>query len=200
MARREVLISVDVEADGPIPGRYSMSSFGACVFATATRAQPSPVFEAVPVDEVTFYAELKPISDVFDPGAAAVAGLDRSRLITDGEEPSSAMSRFVSWVESARQRFGGTPVFVAWPVPYDWMWVYWYLIEFVGESPFGHSRALDAKAFFAGRAGSLLTDVGKRDVVKALEFSATRRHTHHALEDAQEQGELFQQLLPWFPT
>lgn len=83
MARREVLISVDVEADGPIPGRYSMSSFDACVFATATRAKPSPVFEAVPVDEVTFYAELKPISDVFDPGAVAVAGLDRSSLITD---------------------------------------------------------------------------------------------------------------------
>jgi hypothetical protein len=55
----DVFISVDIEADGPIPGDYSMSSLGAVV---------------VDSSEQTFYAEFRPISDRFDPKAAAVSG------------------------------------------------------------------------------------------------------------------------------
>jgi hypothetical protein len=35
---REVYISVDVEADGPVPGRYSLVSLGACVAAVLAAA------------------------------------------------------------------------------------------------------------------------------------------------------------------
>ena len=38
----------------------------------------------------------------------------------------------------------GKPVFVAYPVAYDFMFVNWYLMRFAGESPFSHS-ALDIK-------------------------------------------------------
>ena len=34
MASKDVYISVDIEADGPIPGRYSMLAFGLAVAAT----------------------------------------------------------------------------------------------------------------------------------------------------------------------
>lgn len=43
-------IMVDIEADGPIPGDYSMVSFGAVVVE--------------PGLERTFYGELRPISEV----------------------------------------------------------------------------------------------------------------------------------------
>jgi hypothetical protein len=48
-------IMVDVESDGPIPGDYSMISFGAIV------VEPSLVR--------TFYGRLKPISDKWIPEA-----------------------------------------------------------------------------------------------------------------------------------
>ena len=38
-------------------------------------------------DYLSFYRELKPISESFEPEAMRVNGLDRSRLITCGEEP-----------------------------------------------------------------------------------------------------------------
>jgi hypothetical protein len=77
--KREIFISVDIEADGPIPGDYSMSSLGACVVGDP---------------EMGFYSELKPISDKFVPEAMNVSGLDRSRLISDGTEPRVAMEQF----------------------------------------------------------------------------------------------------------
>ena len=52
------------------------------------------------------------------------------------------MTRYVSWIKS----LAGRPVFVAYPAGFDFLFVYWYLIRFVGESPFSHS-ALDLKSF-----------------------------------------------------
>src|SRR5690606_14342186 len=52
MAQREILFSVDVEADGPIPGPYSMSSLGACVFAVTT-ADKAGRMMVTPVDVET---------------------------------------------------------------------------------------------------------------------------------------------------
>ena len=53
-------IMTDIESDGPIPGDFSMISFG-----------------AVLVDQQldkTFYGKLKPISEKFIPEALAVSG------------------------------------------------------------------------------------------------------------------------------
>ena len=52
------------------------------------------------------------------------------------------MSRYVAWVKG----LPGRPVFVAYPAGFDFLFVYWYLIRFVGESPFSFS-ALDVKSY-----------------------------------------------------
>ena len=67
MAGPELYVAVDVEADGPIPGPYSMISLG-----MAVAGRP----------DLTFYTELRPISDAFVPQALAISGLDRDRLLT----------------------------------------------------------------------------------------------------------------------
>lgn len=53
-------IMVDIEADGPIPGDYSMICFGAIIVE--------------PELSRTFYGKLKPISEAFIPDALAVSG------------------------------------------------------------------------------------------------------------------------------
>ena len=50
---------MDTEADGPIPGPYSMVSLGAC----AAGSYDGATFTAIDPETHTFYAELKPISD-----------------------------------------------------------------------------------------------------------------------------------------
>ncbi|GGT49148.1 hypothetical protein GCM10010271_61690 [Streptomyces kurssanovii] len=184
--------SVDVEADGPIPGPYSMLSFGAAVAGR----QVADRYEPADPEKDTFYRELRPISEDFVPRALAVSGLDRERLAAEGNEPAAAMAAFGDWVREACEAHGGTqPVMCGYPASYDWTFLYWYLLRFTGASPFGHSGCLDMKTLYAVKARLPLRAVTKSAMPR--ELLSTRRHTHHALDDAIEQAELFSNLMVW---
>lgn len=186
----EVYFSVDIEADGPIPGPYSMISVGVAVAGVREES-----FTAIDPTRSTFYRELRPISDEYDPAALAVSGLERDALLRDGTDPAVAMADLVAWV---RKTAGGArPVVVAYPACYDWMFLYWYLVRFTGASPFGHSGCLDMKTLYATKARVALTGATKRAMPPGL--LSQRRHTHHALDDAVEQAELFANLVRWDP-
>ena len=86
----------------------------------------------------------------------------------------------------------GRPVFVGYPVAYDFMFVYWYLIRFTGESPFSHS-ALDIKTYAMALLKQPYRDSTKRYMPKR--WFDPIPHTHHALDDAIEQGALFCNML-----
>ncbi len=174
--KREVFISVDIETDGPIPGDYSISSLGACVIGTS---------------DLSFYMEFKPISDKFNPEAISISGLDRNQLIANGTDPTSAMQRFSDWLEKVSGT-DGSPVFVAFNATFDWMFVHWYFQHFIGRNPFGIS-GWDIKAYYAGVTKKRFwAETSKKRIDK--EFLSTRPHTHNALDDAQEQAEIFQRL------
>ncbi|OEJ93707.1 3'-5' exonuclease [Streptomyces thermolilacinus] len=187
--RASVYVSVDVEADGPIPGPYSMLSFGAAV---AGRQDADGYVAAAP-EAVTFYRELRPISAEFVPEALAVSGLDRERLLAEGAQPEAALREFTAWVREVSR--GGQPVMCGYPAAYDWTFLYWYLMRFTGESPFGHSGCLDMKTLYATKARLPLRAVAKRTMPAGL--LSRRPHTHHALDDAIEQAELFNNLMAW---
>ncbi len=194
--KKELLLSIDIEADGPIPGPYSLSSLGAYL-AGYRNADGSIVRFETTNDDNKFYAELKPISDNFIPEAAAVSGLDREHLIKNGETPEDAMERFVNWVNGLKETHGTNQiVFSAYPLGFDWMWTYWYIINFSGlQSPFGHSKHLDMKTEYSSRAKKLIADSVKARMPRKL-FSKLP-HTHNALDDAVEQGEFMMNLLSW---
>lgn len=194
---KDVYFSCDTETDGPIPGPYSMLSCGMCAFATFDG------IERVRLDPTvrTFYRELRPISDQFDPDRLSVAeagGLSRERLLAEGAEPREAMTTCAEWVRQVAAEFDGRPVFVGYPLGFDWMFTAWYLVAFsVTGSPFGHSSHLDLKSVYAVKADVPVSGTGKRLMPRRL--LSTRRHTHHALDDAVEQADLGANLLEWFP-
>ncbi|CAL9597894.1 3'-5' exonuclease [Streptomyces sp. enrichment culture] len=182
-------ISVDIEADGPIPGPYSMLSLGAAVAGV----QDAEGFTPADPERDTFYRELRPISEDFVPEALAVSGLDRERLRAEGAEPAVALAEFADWVREVSA--GAQPVMCGYPASYDWTFLYWYLMRFTGGSPFGHSGCLDMKTLYATKAGLPLRAVAKGTMPR--ELLSRRRHTHHALDDAVEQAELFANLMTW---
>ncbi|MFJ3787167.1 exonuclease [Kitasatospora sp. NPDC090091] len=189
-----VYISVDVEADGPIPGPYSMVSLGAAVAGWHT----AEGFRRPAGGAAGFYRELRPISEEYDPEALAVSGLERAALLAGGTDPGAALHQFAQWVEQVREGPDGRryrPVMVAYPAVYDWQFVYWYLIRFTGSSPFGHSGCLDVKTLYAARAGVPFAGIGKRSMPPAL--LPDLPHTHNALDDAREQAVLFANLMEW---
>lgn len=189
--RHEVYMSADVEADGPIPGPYSMLSFGLAVAGRRTGDEP---FRPQDPEAETFYRELKPISPDFVPAALNVSGLDRAALERDGADPAQAMADLSLWITEVCGP-QGRPILVAYPLGFDWMFLYWYLIRFTGTSPFGHSGCLDMKTMYAVKADAPVGRAVKRQMPRHL--LSNRRHTHHALDDAIEQAELFVNLNRW---
>lgn len=176
MSHPETLISVDIEASGPIPGEYSMLSLGACVVGNALE---------------NFYVELKPITRNFEVQALAVAKFNLDELAQRGVEPASAMEAFEKWIARVTPP-GHLPVFVAYPLAFDWMFVAYYFHRFLKRNPFGIS-GVDIKSFYAGMAGKPFVSVDKRSMEPA--FLADVPLTHNALEDAIVQAELFERLL-----
>lgn len=188
--RTDLYISADVETDGPIPGPYSLLSFGLSVVGRYDGHR----FERLPPREQTFYRELQPISDEFQDEALAVNGLDRARLELDGEPPAAAMTAAADWVRAIGR--GSRPVLVAYPVAFDWSFLYWYFERFApGGSPFGHSSCLDIRTLYQAAAGTVFDRSGKESMPTYLRPVAP--HTHNALDDAVEQGELFANLMAW---
>lgn len=178
----EIYLSIDVEADGPIPGPYSMLSFGIAAFT----------IEKVVLS--TFARNLEPL-----PGAAQHprvmawwhstaelrAAYERTR--EDVQPVRDAMLACDAWVKSLRAH--GRPCAVGAPAAYDFgAWLYWYLVYAVGDIPELGFAALDLKSFAFGRiAGSRYRSLGKGSY-PAEWFDPDMPHTHVALEDAIEQG------------
>jgi hypothetical protein len=185
----DLYISADIEADGPIPGEYSMLAFG---LAVAGRFDGRS-FEPRDPTASTFYRELRPISERFDPQAVAVCGLDREGLKREGALPAAALREASDWVGA--QAGGDRAVFVGYPVVFDWLFMHWYFVAFLGRSPFGFSAALDMKTIYQQKSRVTLDAAGRDDLPVFLR--SRRKHTHNALDDAVEQAEIFANLFDW---
>ncbi len=186
---RDIYFSADVESDGPIPGRYSMLSFALVAVATFDGEH----FARLDPSESARYWELQPIFDRFDPEALSINGLDRERLQREGRVPAEAMQEANRWVRHVAG--GRRAVFVAYPAAFDWSFIHWYFSFFVGSSPFGHGTCIDIRSLYIGAEGSTYAQSSKRHMPSELLPRAI--HTHNALDDAIEQGELFSNLFEW---
>lgn len=186
----DIYFSADVETDGPIPGPYSLLSF-AIVYAGHFDGRK---FYRPADYRKVFYRELKPISNSYELEALNVNGLDRESLKEHGQHPSQAMSDAFRWVTEV----AGTskPVLVAYPLSFDWTWLYWYFVQFSKEgSPFGYSHCYDIKTAVSVKARRPITASGRSKLPRRL--LPDRVHTHHALDDAIEQAEIFANVFEW---
>jgi hypothetical protein len=186
----DVYISADVETDGPIPGPYSMLSLG---FAVAGSYDGSHFHRADPTAE-TFYVEFRPISEQFQEEALAINQLDRDSLVDHGADPATAMNEAGAWVRAVAGT--GSPVLVAYPLSFDWSWIYWYFVRFAESgSPFNHSRCFDLKTAYAVKSQLPISQAGRDAISPPIQASS--RHTHNALDDAIEQAVLFANVFEW---
>lgn len=179
----EIYISADIETDGPVPGTFSMLSFGLAAVATYDGESVTRLDARAHAR----YWELVPVGERFDADALAVNGLDRDRLKETGQDPTEAMCSAARWVD--RIAVGYRPVLVAYPVAFDWMFLHWYFESFAGSSPFGHGSCVDIRSLYMGAAGVAFAESSKKHLPDELQSRTA--HTHHALEDAIEQGQLF---------
>lgn len=176
----EIYVSCDVESDGPIPGPNSMLSLGAAAFVDYKIKE-------------TFSANLKqligakmdPVTREFWSKNSDAWEACRSNL----EDPERTMHRFVNWLNNLEKKFSRKVVFVGYPVGYDFMFVYWYMIKFVGYSPFSFS-GIDIKTLAMALLKKPYRKCTKKSMPKSW-FDKCFKHSHVAVEDAIEQGQIF---------
>ncbi len=186
----DAYFSADVETDGPIPGPYSMLSF-ALVYAGSF---DGTVFDRPKVYDKVFYKELQPISDNYQQEALQVNQLDRNDLKVNGSRPADAMDEAYSWIMAISGN--KNPVLVAYPVSFDWTWLYWYFIQYSGKgSPFNYSSCFDIKTALSVKTNMPISYSGRSKLPSALK--SKRAHTHFAVDDAIEQAEIFANVFEW---
>ncbi len=154
-------VMVDVEADGPIPGDYSMVSLGAVLVR-----QPL---------ETIFFAELRPISERFVPSALGVTGMTREQTL-GFPDPETAMRDFAAWIA---EHAGKKPMFISDNNGFDWQFVNYYFHHFLGHNPFG---------FSSQNLGSLYKGMVK-DTFQNHKHLRKTPHTHHPVDDAKGNAE-----------
>ena len=109
------------------------------------------------------------------------------------QAPDRAMKNYVNWLNSLQNKYNGSVVFVGYPATFDFMFVYWYLIKFVGKSPFSFS-AIDMKTMAMVLTKKPFKKCYKKNMPKHW-FDDNKKHTHIALDDAIEQGFTFCQMM-----
>lgn len=173
--RPETYVSTDIEANGPIPGPYSMWSLGAAAYDV----------DGVLVDTFSINLEDLP-GTVGDPDTMAWWQKQPEALAAarrDPQPPAVAMYSFAKWLDG----LPGDLVFAGYPAAYDFLFVYWYFWTFLDRKPpFSHS-ALDVKTL----AMALLRCPYKKATKQNWPSRWSQglpAHDHVAVNDAVEQG------------
>lgn len=178
--REEIYVSTDVEVDGPIPGPYSLLSLGSAAY----RADKTLVATFSANLDVLPNATTHPDTMAWWAKHPEAWAACRQNL----RNPAAAMRDYVAWLD----QLPGLPVFVGYPVAFDFMFVYWYLIRFAGRSPFSFS-GLDIKTMAMLQLGKEYRSATKKNM--PTRWFDDLPHTHLAVDDAIEQGALFCNML-----
>jgi len=162
-----MLITVDVESDGPAPGIYSMVSFGAVIVE--------------PTLSHKFRAETAPISGLWIPKSLAISGVTREEH-EKFPHPSTVMPTFKRWLESKLRIFDVERfVMISDNPAFDHAFINWYGWKFCGKDLLGHSGRRINDLFAGSQNNASATQGWKK-------FRKTP-HNHDPLDDAMGMAE-----------
>jgi DNA polymerase III alpha subunit (gram-positive type) len=162
-----MFIMVDVEADGPIPGKYSMIELGAIAVESN--------FDHI------FHRKLRPISDQYDQESLSITGYTREETL-HFEDPKRAMIDFEKWIKDVEPK---RPIFISDNNGFDWMFVCWYFHNFLGRNPFGFSSQ-NLNSLYKG-----LT----RNLQGSFKHLRKTPHDHNPVNDARGNAEALLSLI-----
>lgn len=153
---------VDVEADGPCPGLYSMVSIG-----------------VVKLDrklDTTYYGQTKPISEQWIPEALAISGHTRTEhLLFDN--PKKVMEEITNFVKENNNK--GRPTLISDNNGFDAAFVNYYMHRYLSDNIFGWSSR---------RIGDLFCGATKNASYRWKKHRKTT-HSHHPVDDAKGNAE-----------
>lgn len=154
-------ILVDVEANGPVPGIYSMIEVGAVAIENNNIGR-------------TFLGQLRPmINRSIEIEALNSIGRTHKETLSY-PDPTVTMNEFFDWVTQFNR-----PIFVSDNNGFDWQFVNYYFHYFCNKNPFGFSSVNLGSLY----KGAVL------DMSKNFKHLRETKHTHNAKDDAMGNAE-----------
>jgi DNA polymerase III alpha subunit (gram-positive type) len=180
-----IFVSLDIETFGPIPGVNAMVELGAAAYDIDGNVVSvwESILEEPPEterDSATLKWWLLP------------KNYDNFLRVTTGVKvpPRDAMLSFIKWQDT----LDGMISPVCYPANFDYMFVYWYMMKYIGFPGRFSFSCIDLKTFaFSTLKLDSYARSFKGRFPKAW-FNKKLKHTHRALDDAIEQGYTFIQM------
>lgn len=159
-----MIFVVDIEADGPCPGIYSMIQYG--VVALNSYGIDAGISK-----------NLAPIGELFLPDALKAIGISREETLDypDAQKSMYALDDFIM-----RYSTQGRATFFSDNNGFDWQFINYYFWKFLGRNPLGFSSN-NITNIYGGLTKRLRNGKWK-------DFRKTK-HSHNALDDAQGNAE-----------
>lgn len=179
----QLFVYLDVEANGPIPGEYSMLSFAAVAFESNADEQ---------FKEVSSYsANLHPLHNRVHPSQQAF--WDRhpeafQATLVNRKSPIEAMKQFSDFVLRLQERYHVFPI--SWPAAFDWQFLNYYLHRFTGRNPLGYNCLDHGSYMWAFFGTERATDRWDLQPYEAKQEG----HKHIAIHDARSGARLFHSI------
>lgn len=178
---RTIFLSIDIEADGKIPFKNSMLSFGVAAFndrgiLVATYTANLELMEGATQDEDTmkFWTQNEKQKELYQKTRQNVVSVE------------NGMKAYLNWQKKIAKEHGARLTYTGYPLTYDFMWVYVYNCFVNDYDPAGFS-GFDVKT-----AASVLLKKPFKQTTKRIFpqrwFPKGHKHTHIAIDDAIEQG------------
>ncbi len=162
-------VVVDVEADGPCPGLYSMVSFGAVEIRRDGDLTN------------TFFGQTYPISEKYLPEALSICGITRAEHLSY-RSPKDVMVDFARWLSYINK-----PIFISDNNGFDWQFINYYFHTFYDQgNPFGYS-SMNINCLYKGI---------KYDLKARWKHLRDTKHTHHPVDDAIGNAEALCKMMP----
>jgi hypothetical protein len=179
----EIPVSVDGEFTGLIPGPYSMISLGAVAYDAGGNELSRFKINICELPDasrdpltMTWWAEHPQAWEASTENPTA---------------PKEAMDQFDRWLVA----LPGRPKLMGWPLPVDFMFIYWYYVRFVGKAPpFGYD-GIDIKTYAMAQMKTKTlsgesSGVSRKMVQEFLGIFA-EEFSHDPVDDASRQGKLY---------
>jgi len=163
--------SVDIEANGPAPGLFSMIQIGVVYIDPEGKL------------DKTFYGELQPLHNSHVPRALKVVGVSHGETIKY-PDAGETMDKLFGWLYDTAPDESSLCM-LADNAGFDWMFVNWYFHKFLKGNPFGHS-CLSLTSLYKGFV---------KDSRKSFKHLRKTKHTHHPVDDAKGNAEALLALI-----
>lgn len=181
--KQQIYVSTDIETNGPHITKNSMLSLASAAFL-----EDKTLISTFSVNLNTLpEGEENPITMRWWQQYPEAWQAARQNCI----EPKEGINHYVDWLN----QLPGQPIFVGYPIAFDFSFVVYYLERFTGKNPFGFA-AIDLRSLVMGLHQAPFSESSKSSW--PARWVEDKPHTHIALDDAIEQGFAFCNILAEF--